>query len=329
METIKLSVEKELRHVGTCDASAAIAMDEAYFVVANDEDNILKVYHAEQSGEMIHGIEGRNLNDFFDNNPEQAEVDIEAAAKRGKITYWITSHGADSKGKKRKERHQFFGTTLKEKKGKTAFKQAGHAYTRLLKEMFKDKRLERFDLKAASKLPPKEKGGLNIEGLTVAPNKTLLIGFRNPIPDHKALILPLKNPKTLLKNPKQRAKFGKAILLDLDGLGIRSIEYWESQNRYIIIAGAYDGSDAFRLYEWSGIADETPILLEVSGMPEGFRPESVLFYPAFPDRLHLLSDDGTITRDNATPCKELAKENPDRHFRSLWLKVQRTKIDGS
>ena len=322
MEKLTLFVEKELQHSGTCDASAAIAMDEAYFVVANDEDNILKVYHAQDSGEMIRGIEGRDLNDAFDNNPEHAEVDIEAAAKLGKTTYWITSHGADSKGKKRKERHQFFGTTLKVKKGKTEFKQNGHAYTKLFKDMLKDKRLDKFDLKAASTLPPKEKGGLNIEGLTIAPNKTLLIGFRNPIPDQKALILPLKNPKALLKDAKKRAKFGKALLLDLDGLGIRSIEYWESQHRYIIIAGAYDGSDAFRLYEWSGVVNEKPTLLEVMGMPEGFRPESVLFYTAFPDRLHLLSDDGTVLRDENTPCKELGKENPNRHFRSLWLKVQ-------
>ena len=322
MEKLKLIVEKELQHMGICDASAAVALSEDCFVVANDEDNILKVYHTEDSGEMIRGIEGRDLNNAFDNNPEHAEVDIEAAAKLGKTTYWITSHGADSKGKKRKERHQFFGTTIKVKKEKTAFKQTGQSYTKLLKDMLKDKRLDLYDLKTASTLPPKEKGGLNIEGLTVAPNKTLLIGFRNPIPDQKALILPLKNPKALLKDSKVRAKFGKALLLDLDGLGIRSIEYWESYNRYIIIAGAYNGSDAFRLYEWSGISEEKPTLLEVLGMPEGFRPESVLFYPAFPDRLHLLSDDGTVLRDEDIPCKELEKENPNRHFRSLWLKVQ-------
>jgi hypothetical protein len=118
MENITLIVEKELQHRGTCDASAAIAIGEDYFVVANDEDNILKIYHAEVSGEIIQGIDGRNLDDYFDNNPNKMEVDIEAAAKIDKITYWITSHGADSKGEKRKERCQFFGNKLIEKEGK-------------------------------------------------------------------------------------------------------------------------------------------------------------------------------------------------------------------
>lgn len=325
MEKLKLIVEKELQHMGICDASAAVALSEDCFVVANDEDNILKAYRAEISGTIIQGIDGRNLDEYFTNNPENLETDIEATSKIGKTIYWLTSHGADSKGKTRKERHQFFGNKLVEKEGKKAFKQTGHAYTNLFKDMLKDKRLEKFDLISASKLPPKVQGGFNIEGLTTTPDKKLLIGFRNPIPFGSALILPLKNPKDLIKKKKTKAQFGKPILLDLGGLGIRSIEYWKSQNRYIIIAGSYDGGNTFAMYEWSGIPEEKPLELDVVGMPESFRPESVLFYPQFPNRMQLLSDDGTIIRDGTTPCKEITqKDDPNKYFRSLWLKIENT-----
>lgn len=327
MENIRFIVQQEFRHMGTCDASAAIAIGTDHFVVANDEDNVLKVYQAEASGELVHGIDGRDLNDYFDNNPEKMEVDIEAGSKLGKITYWITSHGADAKGKKRKERHQFFGSKLVEKDGKKKFKQVGHSYTKLFKAMLKDPGLDRFALKAAGKLPPKEAGGFNIEGLATMPSEELLIGFRNPIPYGKALLLPLKNPKELIKNKKAKPVFGKAITLDLNGLGIRSIEYWEGQKRFIIIAGAYDGSDSFSMYQWSGIPQENPQPLEIIGIPEGFRTESVLFYPEFPDRLQLLSDDGMVTHGGTTPCKEITqKENPNKHFRSLWLKIDDTEV---
>lgn len=327
MENIRLIAQKELRHMGTCDASAAIAIDTDHFVVANDEDNVLKVYEAETSGGLVQGIDGRDLNDYFDNNPEKKEVDIEAGAKLGKTTYWITSHGADAKGKKRKERQQFFANKLVEKKGKKRFKQVGHSYTKLFKEILKDSRLDCFEFKDAGKLPPKEEGGFNIEGLTTMPNEELLIGFRNPIPHGKALLLPLKNPKELIKKKKAKPIFGEAIALDLNGLGIRSIEYWESQKRFIIIAGAYDGSDSFVLYQWSGQTEDQPQPLEVTGMPEGFRTESVLFYPEFPDRLQLLSDDGMVIHDGTTPCKEITqKDNPNKHFRSLWLKIEDTAV---
>jgi hypothetical protein len=122
--------------------------------------------------------------------------------------------------------------------------------------MFQDERLKKYELEKAEKLAPKEEGGLNIEGLTATPNGELLIGFRNPIPGGKALILPLTNPLDLIQKPETEvnAIFGEPIELDLGGLGIRSIEYWQVYQVYLIIAGAYDGSDQFALYGCQAIA---------------------------------------------------------------------------
>ena len=62
METSRFSVETELQHKGICDASGAIALDEEHFVVANDEDNILRVYRSDTSGTPVSEIAGTDIN---------------------------------------------------------------------------------------------------------------------------------------------------------------------------------------------------------------------------------------------------------------------------
>lgn len=322
MKKLQFCVEKELQHTGICDASGAVAVDERHFVVANDEDNILKVYRSDLSGEPVSGISGRDLNDCFDNNPKKKEVDIEGASQIGGVIYWITSHGRNKKGESRPERHQFFANKLTRDNDAKCFEQVGHAYTRLVEDMLEDPRLEPYRLAAAEKLPPKEQGGLNIEGLTATPDQKLLIGFRNPIPEGKALLLLLTNPKELVEKKNARAVFGEPIELDLNGLGIRSIEYWKKQNRFLLIAGAYDGSGHFSLYQWSGRKNDSPELIEIAGWPSDFRPESVLFYPERDSRFQLLSDDGTIERMKGIPCKDIKdKDHPQKYFRSLWIRA--------
>ena len=78
-----------------------------------------------------------------------------------------------------------------------------------------------------------------------------MIGFRNPIPNGKALLVPLENPHAVIAR-NEKPKLGKPILLDLGGLGMRSIEYSDAKKTYFIIAGPYDNNDGFQLYQWSG-----------------------------------------------------------------------------
>lgn len=317
MNKISFTVEKELRHYEICDSSGAIAIGEHHFVVANDEDNLLRIYQADQSGKPVE----IDINDYFDNNPAGDETDLEAVAQLDGIIYWITSHGRSKKGKFKPERHQFFANRLSSLDG-IKLEQVGHSYTQLvLGDMLNDDRLKRYRLDAAEKLPPKQQGGLNIEGLTSTPSQELLIGFRNPIIQGKALLLPLKNPRQLVEQQGAKADFGDPIELDLDGLGIRSIEYWEPEQRYLIVAGAYDGSDQFALYQWSGL-DQSPQRLDGIGLPADFRPEGVLFYPGRDRQFQLLSDDGSLERDGGVPCKKVAdKTSSQKYFRSLWVRV--------
>jgi len=321
MNNLTFVIEKELQHQGMCDASGSVAIDEHRFLVANDEDNILKVYSSEKSGKHLQSID---TNSYFTNNPDEDEVDIEAVTQLKGILYWITSHGRNKNGKRKEERHQFFANEITNS-GQPVLKQVGKSYTQLvLKDMLQESSLKKYNLKQAETIAPKGKGGLNIEGLTTTPEGELLIGFRNPITDGKALLLPLKNPLELIQQHEDKvsASFSDPIEIDLEGLGIRSIEYWESYKVYLIIAGAYDSSDKFGLYWWSGNDEEKPQKIEINDLPEKFRPESILFYPNQKNRFQLLSDDGTIIRINNTPCKDIDdKAHPEKYFRSVWIRV--------
>ncbi|HEY9674545.1 MAG TPA: DUF3616 domain-containing protein [Waterburya sp.] len=324
MQNLSFTVEKELQHNGICDASGAVALGNNRFIVANDEDNHLRVYSANESGLPIEILD---INNYFTNNPKKKEVDIEAATELNGLIYWITSHGRNKKRERKLARHQFFVNKINNS-GKEILEQVGQSYTQLVfKDMFQNDQLKKYELEKAEELAPKEEGGLNIEGLTATPDGELLIGFRNPIPRGKALILPLTNPLELIQNEenKAHASFGNPIELNLGGLGIRSIEYWHDYQIYLIIAGAYDGSDEFALYWWSGNYQDTPQKIEAINLPSDFRPEAVLFYPNRKNQFQLISDDGAIIRANSKECKEIQDGNhPEKYFRSLWITVSKT-----
>lgn len=323
MSNFNFSIIKELKHQGICDASAAVPLGQDRFIVGNDEadkqlGNVLRVYNSQTSGEPLEIID---INSYFDNNPKRKEIDLEAVSELDGVIYWITSHGRNKDAEQKLPRHQFFATKITG--DESILKQEGKSYTQLvLRDMIEDPKLAQFDLKTAETIAPKNPGGLNIEGLTVTPKGELLIGFRNPIPERKALLVPLKNPSDLVGvNKDSKANFGDPILLDLEGFGIRSIEYWSVIDAYLIIAGKFDQGDDFALYSWSGKQEDKPSRILIS-FPEFFRPESVLFYPDLNDQFQILSDDGTIVRANGQQCKNIAdKDHPEKYFRSVWVKV--------
>ncbi len=291
---------------GACDASAAVALNHDLFVVANDEDNILRVYSRSRAGGPVSQFD---LTSFLRPEKKTEESDIEAAAQVGNRIYWITSHGRNAKGKQRETRHRFFATTATVVSGKVQLNTAGQFYADLLEDMLHDPRLARFNLRQASELAPKSPGALNIEGLCATPEGSLLIGFRNPVPQGKALVVPLLNPADLIA--AQRPRFGEPMLLDFDGLGIRSIAYWH--NRFIIIAGPADGHGASYLCEW--VPGKDPRRFPAPEL-NGLNPEAIAFGDEMRELL-LLSDDGTVKLGNEE-CKRL-KDPTLRKFRGISI----------
>ncbi|UPJ79478.1 hypothetical protein IVB16_33110 [Bradyrhizobium sp. 183] len=88
-----------------CDASAAAASSADLLIVANDEDNALRVYRRGQPKVA----QAFSLDQFLRPDPDEPEADIEGATR---IIYWITSHGQNKNGKDRPSRHRLFATTV-------------------------------------------------------------------------------------------------------------------------------------------------------------------------------------------------------------------------
>lgn len=296
------------RYPGMCDASGAVPITSNIFAVASDEDNTLRLYHSDQPS---HPIKEFNLDAFLQVTGKSLEADLEAAARIGNRAFWIGSHGRNRRGKERQNRDRFFATDITINGDQIELVPVGQPYELLLEDLFEDPRLQRFQLGLAARFAPKEWEALNIEGLSATPDGHLLIGFRNPIPDEKALIVPLLNPNQVVNG--QRAKLGPPIQLDLGGRGIRDMAWYEGT--YLIIAGSYNGGRDFQLYRWDG-QSTAPQKLKVKHLSD-YHPEALIIYPGKGFReIQVLSDDGTL-KIGGIPCKDKPPEV--QGFRSFWL----------
>src|SRR6266511_4000817 len=295
---------------GMCDASAAVALSDKLFVVASDEDNILRVYKWDQPGPPV---EVMDFSAFLQVDSKSPETDLEGAARIGNRIYWITSHGRNQNGRRRLSRERFFATELREEHGRVRLEPLGRPYKNLLRDLIDEPRLKPFRLAEASRLAPKLPKAFNIEGLCSTPEGQLLIGFRNPIPQARALLVPLVNPAEVSSG--RRARFGDPILLDLGGLGIREVA--QHEGRYLIIAGHFDGGGKVRLYEWDG---RSPHANQLKDLHFGkFNAEAVVFYPDLGwKEFQILSDDGAQLVGGKR-CKDL-KDPWQRTFRALWVR---------
>lgn len=288
-----------------CDASAIVSVTDDLFAVANDEDNLLRFYRWNRPGSPVYTSQ---LNAMFFGKKKAPEMDIEATARLGQQIFWITSHGRNRKGKAAPERCGFFALEISESNGEIILRQTGKLYTHLLDDLFREPKLATFDLANAAKLAPKARGGLNIEALAATPSGELLIGFRNPIPQGRALIVPLLNPEDLLSG--KRARFGDAILLELNGLGLRGMESVEGG--YYLIAGPADGGGVSQLFFWKGDESKPQPVTDIH-FP-GLNPEGICVVNGSQSELILLSDDGA-REVNGKECKDLPKSQ--RQFRAL------------
>ncbi|MFZ0035675.1 MAG: DUF3616 domain-containing protein [Sedimentisphaerales bacterium] len=334
------SAQETLTYYGMSDASAAVAVGDEMFIVADDEDNILRVYKTNQSSLPVFSYD---LTPFLGIEPGYPEADIEGATMLGDTVYWITSHGRNRDGKMRPNRYRFFAVKVEFQNQNISIHPVGFPCRTLIHSLIKAENMRhlgldqatRFDAKKLTKqqlknLAPNE-NGLNIEALCAsADGNTIYIGFRNPRPDSKAIVVPLNNPRQVIEK-QQPPIFADPLLWDLKGFGIRSMEYSPFHKTYFIVAGPHNGRPAeFALYRWSGRRDESPLF--VQQIQSGFSAEALVPFKNS-DKLLLLSDDGTLVIDvsDASECmqgrlrddgkclnKYLA--NPaKKHFRAIWL----------
>jgi len=109
-----IPVDAQQKYSEICDASAAVAIDEAHFLVANDEEDVLYLYRNDGFSDPKGKAEPLRRFDLKNDLQivNDRESDIEGAAKIDKRVFWITSHGRNKKGKFRKNRYRLFGTDV-------------------------------------------------------------------------------------------------------------------------------------------------------------------------------------------------------------------------
>jgi len=330
------------------DASAAVALADNEFIAADDETNVLRVYRLNAAPAPVASYD---LTSFLAVDPKHPETDLEGAARSGDRVYWISSHGRDKDGDLRPSRYRFFATQVRLDGTQWRIEPAGRPCRRLLEAILEQPWADELHLPQAARLAndnlltrkereqlaPKRQG-VNIEALAFGPDgRTLYIGFRNPRPVHPrlhrpcALVVPLKNPAALVETAAPPL-FQRPLLWDLDGLGVRSMEYSPPHQTVFIVAGPSDETRRFALYRWSGNEQEQPTLVRPLENPDHFTPESVVPFAGSP-LLLLLSDDGTlpipvagpdecqpgqINADGTCPNKCLL-DIQRRQFRAMWL----------
>lgn len=308
----KASLVRPSEYSFMSDASAAVALSTNLFAAAGDEDNLLRIYRRDQPGAPVEQV---NLNRFLGVEGTSPEVDLEGAARVRERVFWISSHGQNRKAKERWNRHRFFATDIREGGNGPRLVPVGKPYEDLVRDLAVRPDFKEFQIPGASLRAPKETEALNIEGLAATPEGHLLIGFRNPVPGGKALLIPMLNPDRVIQGEK--ARFGEATLLDLKGRGVRDIVLWGQT--YLLIAGASGSGGEFRIFRWEG-GNSLPEELKVKHLNQ-YHPEAIIVYPDLELReVQLLSDDGGRLI-NGVPGKEVS--DPRRRcFRSIWLQLQ-------
>ncbi len=299
------------RYDGMCEASAAVALDSQHFIVGDDESNALNIYRIGQSAPARPAVD---LSGFLDTADKAS--DIEGATRIGDTIYWTSSHSRTSAGKARPWRRRLFATRVDLDVSPPTVRPVGKPYVELIEDFKSARELEGLGLGRAADIAPEEPGGLNIEGLADTVDGHLLLGFRNPLKDGKALVVSITNPAALVAGDGARPVFGLPALLDLDGRGIRSMErigavYW-------IVAGPIGDVGSFALYRWDGMPRHAPALAPLA-LPTDFNPEAMFALPGTADAM-LLSDDGAL-RVEGTRCDRLDKAR--QRFRALRMPIQR------
>ncbi|MCW3083339.1 MAG: alkaline phosphatase [Bacteroidetes bacterium] len=258
-------------HTGMSDGSDGFALDDNYYISADDELDVLNVYSRAASGLPFVSY------DYSSNlalpDPTKPEVDVEAAtgspATPDKV-YWL---GSMSNGKApfndKPNRNRIFATTHTGTGASTAFTFAGY-YGNLRQSLITwgDAHGYNFTASAAAGVDSKTVSGFAAEGMVFGPdNTTLYIAFRAPLVPvatrTKAVIAPIVNFETWFNNgsPVGNPVFGSPIELDLGGRGFRDLTRL-SNGTYIIVAGNPAGSPlTSAIYKWTGNAADAPIMI--------------------------------------------------------------------
>jgi hypothetical protein len=203
------------------------------------------------------------------------------------FVYGITSHSRDDDGDEKKSRERLVrfrveGERVEEAKVVEGLKQALTARHAVLAT-------------AARIRDVKGHGGLNIEALEITPDQQrLLIGFRSPLQEGRALVATIENPSAMFESAETPRIAPSLVELDLGGQGIRGMAFVPAMGAYLIVGGPPSREQArFDLWSWSGEAGAPARPVSIPGLSSLEKAEGVS--PAVVggvERVVIVSDDG-------------------------------------
>ena len=208
------------------------------------------------------------------------------AVDQAGFVYAITSHSRDDEGDEKKSRERLL-----------RFRIDGNrvAQPKVIEGLKRVLTARHPELAAAAMIRDvKGGGGLNIEALEISPDqRRLLIGFRSPLRDGRAIIVSIENPSGIFEADEVPRLGPDLDELDLGGDGIRGLSYVPSIGEYLVISGPISREGRFALWRWNGQPGGAAHRVTVAGLEDLKRAEGVS--PAVIDgveRVVIVSDDG-------------------------------------
>lgn len=269
------------------DHSSAVDVGDGYAIAVSSEDNKILLYKKGESN--------RPLKEFdFGANIGTDNADLESMARAGDTLYVMGSHGNSSSNGDLKPARDVMFTAAITGSG------TGTELTFVAKRVGLRDDIKAWDVSnnnalgfAAGQADGKKANdpdGFNIEGFELAPGSTTTgyLGFRSPVKDGKAVIVPITGLNPLLTGDPA---FDDPIFLDLGGRTIREIRK-NSDDEYLISAQAGSANPEWKLFAWDGNPDHNAVGVKDLPEPDANRTggwESIVSVP------HPLTDGGSTT----------------------------------
>ena len=322
---------------GNSDASDAIALDDNFMVIGDDEQNMVYVFNRQKSGLPVATFDYNQLNYLHLTDASGTsfkEVDVEAATPSPSTlhpgrSYWFGSMSNSSSFENKPDRDRIVALKITGATNNPTIANDGFAQN-IRQQLIDwgDAHSYGFTAASAAGVDPKTPDGFNIEGAVFAPdNTTLYYGFRAPLVPNAtiahAVIAPVLNFEDWFDNHQSNPlTFGDPIELDLGGRGIRDIIRL-TNGVYVIAAGSSGDDNNPAIYTWTGNASDAPVAqptFNVTGLNvEGLLQVNTAGQPAA-DQLQVITDNGsTKFYGDDIEAKDLSANNFKKFSSSIVI----------
>lgn len=237
---------------GVYEPSAVQQLPDGNLLIAEDEPNhAFSIVSIDKTGRFVEdeALDTRVITGF-----KRRLSDLEALARDDEgFIYALTSHSRTRKGNRSPDREHLMRFKIQD--GNVLGLTSYDNLTQVLETDHKLHDLIRERTKAEVSFEE-----INIEGMAFDPvKKRLVLGFRDPEFNNMALVAFISNPKDVFER-NAKPEFDEVAVIDIDGGGIRSLNYDPVLKTYVIANEVKDenGQKFSQLWTWSGNPTDEP-----------------------------------------------------------------------